>query len=171
MNELPIEELEKIIFPCGFYHSKAKQIQEMSLSLTEKIGGKVPNSMKELQSLSGVGQKTANVMMAVYFKEPAFAVDTHVYRVSHRLGFSVAQSPEKTEEDLKKLIDEPAIWGRSHHWLLMQGRYVCKSRRPECERCNITMYCKYYLDSDKTSDEFNKVNGNHKKSKKTAKND
>lgn len=137
------EELEKKIHSCGFYHNKAKNILKLCGELKEKYNGVVPNNMDDLLTLSGVGRKTANVVLSEGFKQNAIAVDTHVFRVSHRLGLTKSKTADKTEEDLKKLFDEN-LWSNLHLCLVLYGRYVCKSLRPQCAGCRLKKYCNYY---------------------------
>lgn len=143
MLALGQEELEKYIFSCGLYHSKAKHILSASADIVEKFGGQVPATIKELKTLSGVGQKTANVVYSVWFGGDAIAVDTHVFRVSNRLGLAKADNVLKTEEDLHKSIPK-SEWSKAHHWLIFHGRRVCHSQRPECEICTLASLCDYY---------------------------
>lgn len=138
---MPIEELERRIYSCGFYHSKARAIKEMSASIL-KIGG-VPSTREGLMQLSGVGRKTANVVYSVAYGGNAIAVDTHVFRVANRLGVVSAKTPEQTEQALMEAFDEDK-WSRLHHLLIFQGRYVCHSQRPDCAACNLKEYCNYY---------------------------
>lgn len=142
MVELRREELEKYIFSCGFYHNKAAHILSASREILDRFGGEVPSSFEELKTLAGVGQKTANVVYAVAFGGDAIAVDTHVFRVSRRLGLSNANTPEKTEEDLKKVIPQKE-WSKAHHYLIWHGRKVCRSQRPDCNACTLKGLCKY----------------------------
>ena len=135
------EELEKLIFTCGFYHNKAKSLQGMAASVVKK--GYVPDNMEELLELDGVGRKTANVIMAEAYKKPAIAVDTHVFRVSNRIGLVNEDTPEKTEFALKKEFDEDK-WSHLHHLLIFHGRYMCKSQNPNCKECKLQDMCKYY---------------------------
>lgn len=137
------EELEKLIFSCGFYKNKAKNIKKMSKDLIEKYNGEVPSTIEELMALSGVGRKTANVVLSEGFKKNAFAVDTHVFRVSHRLSLSKAKTADKTEFDLKQVFDEN-LWSEIHFYMVLFGRYICKSQRPKCEECKLKQYCQYY---------------------------
>jgi len=146
MRELSIDRLEELIHSAGFYKNKAKFLHNMSADLVDRFDGKVPNDIDSLRSLDGVGQKTANVVYAVGFNGQALAVDTHVFRVARRLGLADAKTPEKVEEQLKNEIDEN-MWTDSHHYLLLHGRYVCKARNPECEKCVIKDYCDYYQKS------------------------
>ncbi len=140
MLSLSQENLEKIIYSCGFYRNKAKHILEMSRDLVERFGGEVPPAVEDLKSLSGVGQKTANVVASVAFGEDAIAVDTHVYRLAHRLGYSDANTPEKVEKDLNLWIPK-SLWSRAHHLLIYHGRRVCHARKPECARCAVREWC------------------------------
>lgn len=143
---MPVEELEKEIFSCGFYHSKAKAVKEMSASVVE-MGG-VPETREELMKLRGVGRKTANVVTAVAFDANAIAVDTHVFRVSNRIGLADARTPEETEKQLMARFDEE-LWNRLHHLLIFHGRYTCKAQKPDCEGCELKKCCKYYLKQQK----------------------
>lgn len=143
MLELSQEELEKYIFSCGFYHNKAAHILSASRDILEKFGGEVPSDREGLKSLAGVGQKTANVVYAVAFGGDAIAVDTHVFRVSNRLGLAHADTPEKTEPQLKKVIPQ-SDWSKAHHWLIYHGRQVCHSQRPDCINCTLNQLCPYF---------------------------
>ena len=140
MIALRPEELEKYIFSCGFYRNKAAHILSASHDILEKFGGEVPSSFEELRTLAGVGQKTANVVYAVAFGGDAIAVDTHVFRVSRRLGLASANTPEKVEEELKKVIPRE-LWSKAHHWLIFHGRKVCRSQRPDCDGCALKQMC------------------------------
>lgn len=142
MLELTQEELEKYIFSCGFYHNKAAHILSATRDIVEKFGGEVPRDFEALKSLAGVGQKTANVVWAVAFGGDAIAVDTHVFRVSNRLGLANAATPLKVEEQLKQVIPKPR-WSEAHHWLIWHGRRVCHSQRPDCENCTLKDLCKF----------------------------
>lgn len=143
MLSLTEEELERRIFSCGLYRSKAKHILSASADIIKNFGGKVPGDVKSLKSLSGVGQKTANVVYSVWFGGDAIAVDTHVFRVSNRLGLARAKDVYKTEEQLHKSIPKDE-WSRAHHWLIFHGRRVCRSQRPDCAACTLSAYCDYY---------------------------
>ena len=137
------EQLEKYIFSCGLYKSKAAHILSATKDIVERFGGQVPESFADLKSLAGVGQKTANVVSAVWFDKDAIAVDTHVFRVSNRLGLADANTPLKTEEQLKKVIPQKD-WSKAHHWLIYHGRRVCHSQKPDCGNCALREYCDYY---------------------------
>lgn len=143
MADLPVEQIEQLIRSCGFYHSKAAYLKDMSRDLVERFGGQVPSGLKDLQSLKGVGRKTANVVYAVAFGGQAIAVDTHVFRVSNRLGITNASNVLDTEKQLMQAIPADK-WADSHHYILLHGRYVCKSQRPLCGGCSVKQYCKYY---------------------------
>ncbi len=142
MLALTQEELEKYIFSCGFYRNKAAHILSASRDIMEKFGGEVPSALEELQTLAGVGRKTANVVYAFAFGGNAIAVDTHVFRVSNRLGIARGNTPEQVERGLMAAIPEEN-WSDAHHWILFHGRYVCRSRKPECARCTLEPYCEY----------------------------
>ena len=135
------DELFLLVKSCGF-KSKAGNIIRSCKIIMERYGGIVPHNMEELVSLPGVGRKTANVVMASAYGIPALAVDTHVFRVSNRLGLAKADNVEKTEEQLKKAIPRE-LWITAHHWLILHGRRVCKAQRPSCETCTIKEYCEY----------------------------
>ncbi len=142
MLTLTQEGLEKYIFSCGFYRMKAAHILSASKDILEKYDGEVPNTIEALTSLAGVGKKTANVVYAVAFGGDAIAVDTHVFRVSNRLGLAKGNTPEKVEEGLQKVIPQ-AAWSSAHHWLIWHGRKVCHSRKPDCENCTLSAYCDF----------------------------
>ena len=136
-------ELEKYIFSCGFYHNKAAHILSASRDIIEKFDGVVPATLEELKTLAGVGQKTANVVYAVAFGGDAIAVDTHVFRVSNRLGIAEGNTPAKVEEGLRAALPK-SEWSKAHHYLIYHGRRVCHSQRPDCENCTLKDYCKQY---------------------------
>lgn len=134
------EELEKYIFPCGLYKTKAKHIISASDDIVKKYGGEVPSDKESLRSLAGVGRKTANVVYSVAFGGAAIAVDTHVFRVANRIGLVSANTVEKTEDDLMAILDEKD-WSRAHHYIIYLGRSFCKARTPDCENCPIKGLC------------------------------
>ena len=142
------EELEEKIHSCGFYHNKAKNILAASRDIVEKFGGVVPSDMDSLCSLAGVGRKTANVTISVAFKGAGFAVDTHVLRVSNKLGLVKCKDPNKVELLLKDYFDEKD-WSRLHHQMVLFGRYKCKAIKPECEDCPFQKICLYYKENAK----------------------
>lgn len=143
---MPVEELEKLIFSCGFYHNKARAIKEASTSIVE--GGGMPTDREGLMKLRGVGRKTANVVYAVAYGGNAIAVDTHVFRVSNRLGIASAKTPEETERQLMAAFDEDK-WGHLHHLLIFHGRYTCHSQKPDCAACLLKEECNYYKNGQK----------------------
>ncbi len=140
MLTLSLKELEEKIFSCGFYHNKASHLLSMSRDLVEKFHGQVPQSLEELRTLAGVGRKTANVVYSVAFHGDAIAVDTHVFRVSNRIGLANAENVMKTEMQLMENIDK-CDWSRTHHYLIYLGRSYCKAGKPDCENCPIKNYC------------------------------
>ncbi len=148
MLKLSIEELEKIIKPCGLFRTKAKNIHLTAEQLVVNWDGEVPDSHEALKKLPGVGQKTANVVVSNAFGIPAIAVDTHVFRVSNRLGLAKAKTVEATELQLKKII-EKSRWTKAHHQLIFHGRRVCKARKPNCSECMLSPLCAYYKKSVK----------------------
>mgnify|MGYP005774636007 FL=1 len=144
MLALSQEQLEGYIFSCGLYRSKAAHILSASKDIVEKFGGKVPGGFSELKSLAGVGQKTANVVSSVWFDKDAIAVDTHVFRVSNRLGLARANTPLKTEEQLKEAIPQED-WSKAHHWLIWHGRRVCHAQKPDCPHCPLSAVCDFFV--------------------------
>lgn len=143
LSRADIEDVEKIIKKCGLYKTKAKNIVGTSKILVEEYQSKVPDDLKALIKLPGVGKKTANVVVSNAFGRPAIAVDTHVFRVSNRLGLAHAKDVTKTEIQLQKIIDKDK-WTRSHHTLIFHGRRTCKARNPKCEECTVKEYCLFY---------------------------
>lgn len=141
--ELSQEELGKMIYSCGFYKNKSKSILETSKILVDKYESEVPKEIDVLMKLPGVGRKTANVVASNAFGVPAIAVDTHVFRVSNRIGIADSKNVLDTEKDLMKNIPRD-IWTKAHHLLIFQGRRICKSRKPLCHECPLTDYCLYY---------------------------
>jgi endonuclease-3 len=131
-------DVEAIVKSCGFFRMKSKNIIAAARGLVERHGGEVPRDRESLEALPGVGRKTANVVMSVAFEEAAFAVDTHVFRVAHRLGLTLAANPRGVEEDVTKLVP-PAKWRHAHHWLILHGRAICKAPTPRCGECPVTM--------------------------------
>lgn len=140
MLTLSLTELEELIRDCGLYHSKAKNILSACRMLEEEFAGEVPGEFEKLIRLPGVGRKTANVMLSVYFGKPALAVDTHVFRVSNRMRLAKGDTPIEVEQGLMKLIPK-ADWGDAHHWLIWHGRKVCRARNPLCGTCVVRELC------------------------------
>lgn len=145
------EALKPYIFSCGFYNNKAKNIINMSKALMDKHNGVVPNTMDELTALDGVGRKTASVVLTVAFGIPAMPVDTHVFRVSRRIGLASADTPEGVEQQLMLAVDKTK-WHDLHHYLIFHGRYVCHARKPACENCLLTDYCLHFADNKRTEE-------------------
>ncbi len=143
MVTLSQEELEKYIFSCGFYRMKAEHILSASRDILDKFGGEVPDTIESLMSLAGVGKKTANVVYSVAFGGDAIAVDTHVFRVSNRLGLAKGKTPLEVEAGLNKAIPKED-WSKAHHWLIYHGRRVCHSQKPACEKCTLSALCDFY---------------------------
>ncbi len=144
------DELFPYIKSCGFYRTKGRHILDTSRLLLSEYGGEVPADMEKLRALPGVGRKTANVVLSNAFGVPAIAVDTHVFRVSNRIGLAHAANVEKTEEQLMRAIPRED-WSAAHHWLIYHGRQVCASQRPKCEICPLSGLCAYYNKSRKAA--------------------
>lgn len=143
MVTLSQEELEEYIRSCGFYRNKAKNILAASRIILDRYDGEIPGTIEELMTLPGVGRKTANVVGSNVLDIPAIAVDTHVFRVSNRLGLADAKNVDKTEEQLMDIWPEDC-WSKGHHLLIFLGRRICKAQNPLCEECTLTDYCEYY---------------------------
>ncbi|MDR1881850.1 MAG: endonuclease III [Prevotella sp.] len=128
----------------SYPNNKAKNLLGMAKKLVNDFGGQVPGALEELESIPGVGRKTANVMLIVAFNKPAMPVDTHVFRVSNRIGLTDdSKNPEQTEKELMKYIPAKYL-SKAHHWLILHGRYICIARKPKCEECGLTPYCKFF---------------------------
>jgi endonuclease-3 len=140
LAEADLAELESIIRPTGFFRNKARNLIGMAKGLVQRHGGKVPDTHEALEALPGVGQKTANVVLANAFGIPALAVDTHIFRVSRRLGLSEAKTPEKVEADLCSQFPKGS-WIALHHQLIWHGRRVCSARNPKCSECSLASIC------------------------------
>jgi endonuclease-3 len=139
-----IPEIFELIKSCSYPNNKAKHLSGMAKMLVTDFGGEVPSSVDEMQKLPGVGRKTANVIASVVFDQPAMAVDTHVFRVSARIGLTThSKTPLETEKQLVKNIPQELI-PLAHHWLILHGRYVCVARKPKCDECGIKNICKHY---------------------------
>ena len=142
MLKLGEERLKKYISTIGLYNAKAANIIKLSKRLVDEYNSEVPEDFEALRSLPGVGQKTANVVLNCAFGHPTIAVDTHVFRVSNRIGFVKTATPEKTEEALLKIIPKK-FQDHAHHWMILHGRYVCVARKPKCLECNIKTLCEF----------------------------
>ena len=143
MLALGLEGLVQHIKTIGLYNGKAKNIIDMSQKLIDNHQGKVPNNREDLEKLAGVGRKTANVILNVAFGQPTMAVDTHIFRLSNRTGLAKGKNVLEVEKNLLKNI--PQKWMKhAHHWLILHGRYICKARKPLCEKCHLTDLCEFY---------------------------
>lgn len=142
MGALSQEQMEAEIRDCGLYHAKAKNLLSACYMLVEKFNSTVPSTIPELMELPGVGQKTANVVANIVYGVPAIAVDTHVFRVSHRLQLAKGKDPLETQKELEKLIPIDK-WGQAHHWLIWHGRKICKARNPLCKDCMLLEMCPF----------------------------
>ena len=144
MASSTVEEIYSYIKSISYPNNKSKNLLGMAKVLVEEFGGMVPDNLEDLQRLPGVGRKTANVMMAVAFKQPAMPVDTHVFRVSNRIGLTKnSKSVLDTEKTLVAHLPE-SVLSTAHHWLILHGRYVCHAQKPQCDQCGITEICDYY---------------------------
>jgi endonuclease III len=144
LAQAEIEEIFELIKSCSYPNNKSKSLSGMARMLTTDFGGVVPDDIDQLQKLPGVGRKTANVIASVVYSKPALAVDTHVFRVSARIGLTTnAKTPLETEKQLLKYIPENLL-AIAHHWLILHGRYVCVARKPKCHECPLTEVCRYY---------------------------
>lgn len=138
------EEVFELIRSVSYPNNKTRNLIGMARKLVEDFGGEVPSDIDSLLTIPGVGRKTANVILSVVFDKAAMAVDTHVFRVSERIGLTTgSKNPLQTERTLMKYIPTELV-GRAHHWLILHGRYVCKARRPDCLNCGLQPYCRYW---------------------------
>ena len=142
LSNLKIDKIEKLINAIGLYKNKAKNIKATSSILLEKFNGEVPSTRDELESLPGVGRKTANVILNTLFKKPVIAVDTHIFRLANRINIAPAKTPLTVEKRLTKLIPNEFL-NDAHHLLILHGRYVCKAIKPQCSECVINNLCEY----------------------------
>lgn len=145
MAESSPDEIYEYIKSVSYPNNKAKNLYGMALKLVKDFNGVVPDTLDKLESIPGVGRKTANVILSVAFDKPAMAVDTHVFRVSNRLGLTDdSKTPLATEKELVKYIPSKLL-SKAHHWLILHGRYICTARNPKCEECQLKQWCKYYM--------------------------
>ncbi|MCS7162347.1 MAG: endonuclease III [Bacteroidia bacterium] len=143
-------EVLSYIRSISYPNSKAQRLVELARTVMEKYGGELPKDPAELQKLPGIGRKSAHVISSVLWQAPVLAVDTHVFRVSRRLGLAKGKTPEKVEAELTAIVP-PAYLGRAHHWLILFGRYHCTARKPRCGDCPFTAYCEYFAQTAQTS--------------------
>jgi endonuclease-3 len=141
--KLDENKISELIFPVGFYKQKAKNIKKLSRTLCDTTGGKVPDTFEALTALPGVGRKTANLVLALAFNQPAICVDVHVFRISQRLGWAAGDKPEEIEKQLRQGFSEEQ-WNRINQTLVGFGQTLCKPVSPLCDKCSITVYCRYY---------------------------
>lgn len=146
ISRMTPEEIALYIKPCGFYNTKGKNIIAACRKLVEKYGGEVPCDREALEALPGVGRKTANVVLSNAFGVPAIAVDTHVFRVSNRLGLAEAKTVEETEKQLMQAIPKQ-LWSIMHHYIIFHGRRVCSAKKPNCAECTLKDLCRYYKEN------------------------
>jgi endonuclease III len=144
MAEANPSEIFEYIKSCSYPNNKSKHLWGMAKKLVEEFNGEAPEDIEALQRLPGVGRKTAHVIASVIFNKPVLAVDTHVFRVSERIGLSTgARTPLAAERQLTKYIP-PELIPKAHHWLILHGRYICQARKPKCEQCGLTAWCRFY---------------------------
>jgi endonuclease-3 len=144
MSQATSDDIFEYIKSVSYPRSKAEHLVQMTQRLVEVYNGIVPDNIDDLQTLQGVGRKTANVVCAVIWSQPTMAVDTHIFRVSERLGLTTnSKNPLQTEKALVRYIPKDII-PKAHHWLLLHGRYVCQARKPKCEQCGLQPFCRYY---------------------------
>ena len=145
LAESNAENVLKYIRSVSYPNSKAEHLVQMAKRVVDVYGGNIPDSREELQTLAGVGRKTANVVLAVWWNQPTMAVDTHIFRVAERIGLTTkSKSPLDSEKQLVKYISEDVI-PKAHHWLLLHGRYTCQARSPKCEKCGLQEWCRYFF--------------------------
>lgn len=142
MVGLEVEKITDLVKTIGLYRNKAKNVFALSQQLIDNFGGEVPQTREALETLPGVGRKTANVVLNIAFRQPTIAVDTHLFRVSNRTGLAPGKDPLDVELGLLKVVPEKYLL-HAHHWLILHGRYVCKARKPECYRCVIAEWCRF----------------------------
>lgn len=150
LSQADVTEVEDLIRECGLFKMKAKNVVGASRVIIEEYGGAVPDTMEELIHLPGVGRKTANVVLSNAFGVPAIAVDTHVHRVSNRLGLADSDDVLETERQLMRRIPRER-WSQAHHWLIYHGRQVCYARSPRCEACALAEYCRFFKEKAKVA--------------------
>ena len=140
LSKASFDDIYPLVKSVSYPNSKTRHLISMAQKLVDDFGGEVPSDIDQLMSLPGVGRKTANVIASIIYDKPVIAVDTHVFRVAHRLGLSNGKTPAAVEKDLERHIPEN-LRGRSHHWLILHGRYVCTARNPKCYDCGLTNWC------------------------------
>lgn len=147
MAQASVEDILSFVRSVSYPRAKSEHLSGMAKRLVETYHGEVPDNIDDLQTLPGVGRKTANVVCAVIWNQPTMAVDTHIFRISERLGLTTdSKSPLQTERQLTRYIPARLI-PKAHHWLLLHGRYICQARKPKCDQCGLTAYCRYFTGS------------------------
>lgn len=145
-----IDDIAKEIRSCGLYRNKSRYLRDMACILVEKYDGVVPRERDSLESLPGVGRKTASVVLSNAFGMPAIAVDTHVFRTAHRLGLASGKTPERVEKELEQVIPEED-WAEAHHWLLFHGKELCTALNPQCDSCDFSDKCRWLKEREQSS--------------------
>ena len=148
LKNAPTDDIAHLIYPAGFYNQKAKKIKEIAKIIDEDYDGKVPDNLEDLLKLPGVGRKTANIVLSRCYDKDVIAVDTHVHRISNRLGWVNTKTPEETERELMKVLPKK-YWREINELLVMFGRTICRPVAPKCDVCPIKKYCKYYKENKK----------------------
>jgi len=146
LSEASVEDIYSLIRSVSYPNNKAAHLAGMARRVVSEFNGEIPADIDALQTLPGVGRKTANVVASIIYDAPVIAVDTHVFRISHRLGIASGNTPEKTEEELEKGIPLE-LRAKSHHWLILHGRYVCTARNPKCNSCGLTPWCRFFSEN------------------------
>lgn len=146
LSQASFEQVYELIKSVSFPNNKAKHLIGMAQKLCSEFNGEMPSAVEDLEKLPGVGRKTANVVASIIFRAPVIAVDTHVFRVSHRLGLSEGRNPLEVENDLNRIIPEEKR-ADAHHWLILHGRYVCKALKPDCSNCGLSSWCPEFAKS------------------------
>ena len=148
--DVPIEKLEEDIRPTGFYRNKAKSIKNIATEIQTRFGGKVPDDIDAFATVKGIGRKSANMIVGLAYGKPAVIVDTHVIRLTQRIGLTTNEDPEKIEQDIKKIVPED-MWTAFSLLMILHGRYICKARAPECPRCLLQKECDYRSGGEKNA--------------------
>jgi endonuclease-3 len=145
---VPVEELEEDVRPTGFYRNKAKAIKNIAAEIEGRFNGQIPQDIDAFATVKGIGRKSSNLIVGLAFGKPAIIVDTHVIRVSQRIGFTKNKDPDKIELDIRKVVPEH-LWTDFSLLITLHGRYLCKAKKPECERCLIRESCDYFMGGKK----------------------
>jgi endonuclease-3 len=146
--DVPVEKLEEDIRPTGFFRNKTKSIKNIAREVIERFHGRIPDDIDTFAGVKGIGRKSANMIVGLAYNKPAIVVDTHMMRVSRRIGLTKNTDPEKIEMDLRRIVPQ-SMWTDFSLLMVIHGRYLCKAKKPECERCLLREYCDYYLGGKK----------------------